>query len=577
MEHEAMTNEENYCFDVAGYLHIPGVLTSQETAALNTATETVGRTEGMLGPEPWREPFRDLLIQPRLIRYLNHIIGYGFRLDTEPVLLGENNETEDMRLVGGNEPRNPSQAYYVQNGRRYCQRVRVLWALNDAAANGGFGLVPWTHKANVATPEDVATGADDMGLIRHLALAAGDLLLVAGTVLQGMRPWSGDGPLRLLLYEYAGRGAIQTAGTGAANAPVPAWHADLTPVQRASVYVQGYADTTPPPTLVTDGENVKVDPSQQIFHPSIYIKDPHSTIDEKEFYFWDLCGYLVLRNVMDAQWLEEANAAIDRFEDRIEVGRELAHGSLSLAGSGRPVLDGLIHLPPPYCEPFRRMLVHPVVEHRLNWMGGSGGRCIGNTAFCAVQGTSGHALHGSNEPLYPTMGYQFQNGRSYAEAITVAWQLRDVEPGLGGFACVPGSHKAQYPMPPGILTCDADMGLVVQPVMQAGDVLFFADGAVTHGALAWKNPVPRRGLLIKYSSRNFNRGGGEMVHPQNRWGELVDGMSDAQLAVMRGPDRDAQAVNVPRLLVENGTVSVSYERGSALYSKEAPTRPLKKD
>ena len=209
-------------------------------------------------------------------------------------------------------------------------------------------------------------------------------------------------------------------------------------------------------------------------------------------------------------------------------------------------------------------------------MGGSGLRCAGPTAFCAVQGTSGHALHDSNEPLYPPMGYQFHNGRSYAEAVTVAWQLRDVEQGLGGFACVPGSHKAQYSTPSGIRSCDADMGLVVQPVMQAGDVLFFAAGAVTHGALAWENPVSRRGLLIKYSSRNFNRSGGEMVHPEKRWGDLVDGMSDAQLAVMRGPDRDALAVNVPRLMVEHGQLEVSYERGKALYSEAAPTGPVKK-
>lgn len=27
MDREVMTNEENYCFDVAGYLHVPGTLT----------------------------------------------------------------------------------------------------------------------------------------------------------------------------------------------------------------------------------------------------------------------------------------------------------------------------------------------------------------------------------------------------------------------------------------------------------------------------------------------------------------------------------------------------------------------
>ena len=91
------------------------------------------------------------------------------------------------------------------------------------------------------------------------------------------------------------------------------------------------------------------------------------------------------------------------------------------------------------------------------------------------------------------MGYVFQNGRSYDQAVTVAWQLRDVEPGLGGFACVPGSHKAFYPMPPGIRTCDDDMGLVVQPVMKAGDVLFFGDGATTQRCSRLEEPHLKTG------------------------------------------------------------------------------------
>ena len=145
---------------------------------------------------------------------------------------------------------------------------------------------------------------------------------------------------------------------------------------------------------------------------------------------------------------------------------------------------------------------------------------------------------------------------------------------MGGFACVPGSHKSQYRMPPGVRLCDDDMGLVSQPEMKAGDVLFFMDGGQTHGALAWRNEVARRAILIKYSSRNFNRSGGEMAHAENRWGDLVDDMTDAQLAVMRGPDRDVFNQNVPRLEVENGQVSVSYERGGALYSNEAPAGPV---
>ncbi len=580
MDRETMTNEENYAFDIAGYLHIQGVLTRPEVERLNRVIDGVGALEGMLRWEgDGKEPFRDLLIQPQLVWYLNQIVGPGFRLDREPEILCDETCDTAAPLVGGNEPREPGVAYYFQNGRRYCEGVRVIWALEDVkAGEGGFVMVPRSHKANLETPEDVLTGNDDKDFVWQPELKAGDLLIVGLSVLQGMRPWQGERRQRLLSYEYVGRGVMRSAGVGAVSEkqPKPDWISEMTSEQQASLYKPGYRDTTPPPTILTDGKTVKIDESCKVFHPSILMKDPNSVIDEKEFYFWDLNGYLVLRGVMDKDWLAEANAAIDRFEDKIEVGEELSGGSKSLAGTGRPLLNGLIQLPAPYCDPFRRMLAHPVVEHRLNWMGASGGRTGGGTAFCSVKGGSGHALHDSNEPLNPTRGYVYQNGRSYCEAITVTWQLRDVNAGDGGFACVPGSHKAYYRQPPGVRSCDDHMGLVKHVEMKAGDVVFFMDGGTTHGALAWKSDIPRRGILHKYSSRNFNRSGGELTHPENRWGNLVDGMNDAQMAVMRGPDRDAFGQNVPRLDVVDGKIQVSYERGRALYSKDAPTGPVVK-
>ena len=581
MDRKEMSNEENYCFDVAGYLHVPGALQKTQVQRLNDAIDQTGQMQGMLGwPGDLKEPFRDLLVHPHLVWHLNQLVGPGFILDREPEIWCEQSGATNAPLAGGNEPRDPATAYYFQNGRRFSEGVRVLWALEDVAAgDGGFVLVPCTHKGNVATPQGVSTGAADMGLTHQPVLEAGDLLIVALAALQGMRPWRGAGRQRLLSYEYVGRGVIRSPGTGAkaTREERPHWQSKLSATQRASLYKPGYNSTTPPPTIVTDGKTAAMDESGAIFHPAVLKADPESGIDHEEFYFWDLNGYLVLRGVMDEEWLQAANEAIDRFEDRVEVGEELARGSKTLAGTGRPLLSGLLELPEPYCDPFRRMIAHPVVEHRLNWMGASGGRMGGATGFVAVKGTSGHTLHDANEPLNPGRGYIYQNGRSYCEAVTVAWQLRDVSAADGGFACVPGSHKAFYRMPPGIRSCDEDMGLVKHVEMKAGDVLFFGDGGTTHGTLAWKSETSRRGILIKYSSRSFNRSGGEMVHPENRWGDLVEGMSDAQLAVMRGPDRDVFGHNVPRLEVDDGQVAVSYERGSTLYSQEAPRGPVKKD
>lgn len=573
MDREAMSNEENYAFDVAGYLHVAGVLNREEVDALNQALDEVGENEGMLGWEdPHRKLFRDLLVHPQLVWYLNQIVGHGFRLDIAPRLLGHRDGEIGATLVGGDEPRNPSRAYFQQNGRRSCQGVKAIWALEDVAeGDGGLVVVQASHKSNVQTPGDLVTGSDEMGLVKQPRLSAGDLFLLAESTLQGVRPWNGDSK-RLLTYWYASRAVIQSnpPGPGAETESFPGWAKEALPEQKAVMHRPGFKGSNPTPVLNTDGEKTWVEESSDVIHPSIYIRDPNSGIDEKEFYFWDLNGYLVVDGVMDEEWLARANEAVDKFQDRVEVGRELSGGSVSQAGTGRPLLSGLLDLPAPYNALFRRMIAHPAVVDRLNWMGGSGYRTGGATVFCAAFGTSGHSLHDGNEPMSPSRGYYFKNGRSYCETVTITWQLRDVEPGLGGFACVPGSHKTQYSLPPGVRTCDEPMGLVVQPAMKAGDVLFFMDGGCTHGALAWKNPVPRRGVLIKYQSKNSNWGGG-VIDPQQRWGDMVEDMTEAQFAVMRGPERDGRHRTVPRLVVQDGQVSVSYnpegDRYSAKYRK----------
>ena len=579
MDRQPMTNEENYHFDIAGFLHIPGVLNSGELQRLNDAVETSGASSEFVGlPEGQREPFRELLVHPQLVWYLNQLVGPGFKLDRLPEILGSDPAMIDQPLVGGNEPLNPGTAYFYKNGRRYCQAVRVIWALSDVEENaGGFVFVPHTHRGNVDIPEDILTGVDDLGLTRQVTMRAGDLLIIGLSVAQGVREWTHEAS-RLLSFEYTGRGVLRSPGTGEAVETYerPDFLEELSDVQIASIHRPDYRDSTPPPTIVTDGETATVGVRGDLFHPSIYVKNPDANIDEKEFFFWDLCGYLVVRNVMDEAWLAEANEAMDLHEDQIEIGSNTAGKSKTLAGSGRPELRGLFKLPGKHGEAFRKMIAHPPIEHRINWMGGSGAWLSGATAICSVEGTSGHTLHTNGEPLNPSRQWFYQNGRSYCQAITCTWQLRDVTEDDGGFACVPGSNHANYPLPRDVSYCDEPMGLVKHIDMKAGDVLFFADGSNAHGTYAWKGPLSRRGVLIKYSSRRFNRGGGAPSHPENRWGNAVEGMTDAQLAVMRGADRDVFANNVPRLDVENGRINVSYERGGSLYSTDTPDGPVAK-
>ena len=203
------------------------------------------------------------------------------------------------------------------------------------------------------------------------------------------------------------------------------------------------------------------------------------------------------------------------------------------------------------------MLAHPAVVSRLNLMCGKGFRLDHGPQFNnAVKGTAGLTLHGSGDPHKPYVAYHHQNRGFHCAGVTVTWNLSTAPAGGGGFACVPGSHKSKFAMPKEVRNCDDDMGVVVQPEIHAGDILFFMDGAQTHGTHPWRNDHQRRSVLFKYASRTANRGGSRPYYkPETYWDEeIVSGMTPEERAVMFGPASPPKTQEVYLTVDPDGTV-----------------------
>jgi len=263
-------------------------------------------------------------------------------------------------------------------------------------------------------------------------------------------------------------------------------------------------------------------------------------VNEKERYFWDLNGYLIVRSVLTEEEIDETNRALDYAKRGIEEQTEDDGGSGALSGTPSRWYESdqnLMQLPHPHCGPFRRMLAHPQVVQRLVCMCGKGVRLDHGPQFNnAIKGTQGLLLHGAGEPHRPFVAYHHQSGAGFCNGVTVTWNLADCPAGKGGFACVPGSHKSKFALPRGVKNCADDMGTVVQPEINAGDVLFFMDGAQTHGTHPWRNEHERRSVLFKYAGRSACRAGQDFAAPDKYWPqEIVEDMTPEQLAVMWGP------------------------------------------
>jgi hypothetical protein len=115
------------------------------------------------------------------------------------------------------------------------------------------------------------------------------------------------------------------------------------------------------------------------------------------------------------------------------------------------------------------------------------------------KGPIGTRLHGGATPFDAGQTYAVHNGQIRTGLVVVAYNLRDVHSGDGGFAAVAGSHKANYALPEEWKDLDVDAPRpIVTPVTgPAGTAIVFSE-AMSHGTLPWRGAGERRTVFLKY-------------------------------------------------------------------------------
>jgi hypothetical protein len=206
-------------------------------------------------------------------------------------------------------------------------------------------------------------------------------------------------------------------------------------------------------------------------------------MNDVEKYLFDLQGYLLIDNMLDAAELAALNKLIDdqQLPDPRQEGAKTSFGNYLNWGQ-------------PFCD----LLDHPKLMSYLKVILGDGFRLDHYYGIYLEAGTGQLRLHGGNTPYDPPEYYHFRNGQMYNGLVVVGWNLTDTGPGIGGFCCIPGSHKCNYPLPKEIAEAHYEANCVVTPAGKAGSVVIFTE-ALTHGTAPWQAAHPRRSLLFKYS------------------------------------------------------------------------------
>lgn len=208
-------------------------------------------------------------------------------------------------------------------------------------------------------------------------------------------------------------------------------------------------------------------------------------MNEFERYLFDLQGFLVVEDALTTAQLATLNKLLDKQIATVdEPGKQWLR------------FDSLL----PLGEPFQDLIDNPRITPYLVELLGSRFRLDHDYVHVIRQGSGpiGAILHNGGTPFDPCQYYTFKNERMYNGLCAVAYNLTDVNPGEGGFGCIPGSHKSNLPLPDEWQDLEHPHPCVQEISGKAGTAIIFTE-ALTHGTMPWKGQHERRTLFFKYS------------------------------------------------------------------------------
>lgn len=253
----ALTERELYRFDLEGAIVIPGILSDVEVEAANAALdanadrahvmedETFGakalagerRTayDGMLTwDKPHCDPFRSMIAHPKVMPYLDDLLGAGWHLDHAPNVFEFTKGTEGHALHLGLWWNHPGIWFDTTSGRIRSGLLVVEYVLTDQIeGEGGFAFIPGSHKSAFPRPKSIDHYETDTDLVRNPSAPAGSVIIFTEKVAHGALPWVSGHDRRVAIFRYSPK--TQQYGPGVHEVVFPSWVDDLTPEQRMAV------------------------------------------------------------------------------------------------------------------------------------------------------------------------------------------------------------------------------------------------------------------------------------------------------------------------------------------------------
>jgi hypothetical protein len=242
-----MSPEQNYILETAGFLVIPSVLTQAEVATLHLEASSGA---GIHITSPGEGLLEMAFEHDELARYLEELFNPPTFLGRQKASDGSDSPPRwladgPVQVLGGApSPRGnmapsaplpaPARGYRHKQGQRCCTAVTAVFALTDTIPGGGYVALAGSHLSEAPSPRSVREGSaaglrwvEARGVPTEPPLMkAGDLLLLVGSTIPGLRQGVPAGQQLLLSRDFCAPSLTPRVAPEALRAPLP-WTDEL--------------------------------------------------------------------------------------------------------------------------------------------------------------------------------------------------------------------------------------------------------------------------------------------------------------------------------------------------------------
>ena len=258
-------------------------------------------------------------------------------------------------------------------------------------------------------------------------------------------------------------------------------------------------------------------------------------MNEEQRYLFDTFGYIVVPDVLTGAQVDELRSTLRQPTEQFDPV-EQQRGPLHWGKVWRDMLD----LP----------TLSPVLEHLIGnhlMRAGLEARAEKNRETVVLptfrldhvnvhthvrKGFKGAVLHGGWQGTGGCQFFGYHDGRFYNGLVSVTFELYDTHANGGGFGCIPGTHKANLPLPSAWRDLAERVPECITRVpARPGDAIVFTE-ALTHGTLPWTVDDTRKTIFYKFSP-HATSWSGDYFDPDDFRG--YPDMDDRKMTILEPP------------------------------------------